>query len=175
MGSFVAFVPTPFDHIDPFFELAPVSNGDVVYDLGSGDGRLVFAALEKGAGKAVGVELNPDHVRTAREKAAEKGLQDKVAFLEADVMDVNLSEATVVVCYLITAASIALKPKFASELKPGTRVVMESFPIPGWKPAETRSHDYKTFYLYRMPPEIDENAGQPSADYVYGDYGPYEF
>ena len=171
MGSFVAFVPTPFDHIDPFFELAPVSSNDVVYDLGSGDGRLVFAALEKGAGKAVGVELNAELARKARETALEKGFQDKATFLEGDVMDVSLSEATVVVCYLITAASIALKPKFPSELKPGARVVMESFPVPGWKPVETRSHEYKTFYLYRMPPEIDEKWQPQSVEPDYGDYG----
>jgi predicted RNA methylase len=130
MASFIAWVPTPFEHIDPFFELAPVSASDVVYDLGSGDGRLLFAALEKGAGKAVGVELNPDHVQTARTKANEKGLQDKITILNTDVMDVNLSEASVVFCYLFTTASAALKPKFEAELKPSTRVVMESFPVP---------------------------------------------
>ncbi len=171
MGSFVSFVPTPFEHIDPFFELAPVNANDVVYDLGSGDGRLLFAALEKGAGKAVGVELNPDHARTAREKAVEKGLQDKVTFLNADVMEVDLSEATLVVCYLISAASKALKPKFEAELKPATRVVMESFPVPGWKPLETKACEYKTFYLYRMPPE----EGGPEASISdYFEYGYYD-
>jgi len=161
-------VPTPFEEIDAFFELAPVSADDVVYDLGSGDGRLLFAALEKGAGRAVGVELNPDHARTAREKATEKGLEGRVKFLQADVMDVDLSRATVVLCYLITAASAALKPKFEAELKPGTRVVMESFPIHGWKAVDVRlvSDGLKTFYLYRMPPEIEgpgeHGAGPPT-------------
>ena len=170
MGSFISWVPTPYEHIDPFFELAPVSSSDVVYDLGSGDGRLLFAALEKGASKAVGVELNPDHARTARDKAKEKGLENKVTFVEADVMDVNLSEATLVLCYLITAASIALKPKLEAELKPGTRVVMESFPVPGWKPLETRSRDHKTYYLYRMPPEP---GGPEAVDHEYLDFGYY--
>jgi SAM-dependent methyltransferase len=153
VGSFVSFVPTPYDQIAPFFELAPVSPGDVAYDLASGHGRLLFAELEKGAGRAVGVELNPDHARAAKDKAIEKGLQDRVTFLQADVMDFDLSEATLVLCYLISAASRALKPKFEVELKPGTRVVMESFPVPGWKPLETKSLEYKTFYLYRMPPK----------------------
>jgi SAM-dependent methyltransferase len=155
MGSFISWVPTPVGHIDPFFELAPLSSNDVVYDLGSGDGRLLFAALEKGAGKAVGIELDPEHVHIARIKAKEKGLEGKITFLQADFMEVNLSEATVVFCYLITAASAALKPKFEVELKPDTRVVMELFPIPGWKAIETKPVEYKTFYLYRMPPEID--------------------
>ena len=69
MGSFITFIPTPLEHIGPFFELAPVSASDTVYDLGSGDGRLLFAAMEKGAGRAVGVELNPEHINTARAKA----------------------------------------------------------------------------------------------------------
>ena len=172
MSSFVSWVPTPLEHIDPFFELAPVSSSDVVYDLGSGDGRLLFAALEKGAGRAVGIELNPDHAKTASEKAIEKGLQDKVTFLQADVMDVNLSEATLVFCYLITAASVALKPKFEAELKPGTRVVMESFPVPGWKPVETKTREYKTFYLYRMPPEP---GGPETVASEYPDAGYYDY
>jgi 16S rRNA G966 N2-methylase RsmD len=156
MGSFVAYVPTPFNHIDPFFELAPVSACDVVYDLGSGDGRLLFAALERGAGKVVGIELNAEVLKTARVNAKEQRLEEKVAFLHADVMTVDLSEATVIFCYLITKASADLKPKFEAELKPGTRVVMESFPVPGWRPVKVVTRDYKTYFLYAMPPEIDE-------------------
>jgi 16S rRNA G966 N2-methylase RsmD len=155
MGSFIPLIPTPFEHIGPFFELAPVTSRDIVYDLGSGDGRLVFAAIEAGAGKAVGVELNLDHVRSCAKKAKQLNLEDRVSFIHADVMDANLSEATVVICYLITAASIALKPKFEAELNPGTRVVMESFPVPGWKPDETIFRDHKTHYLYCMPPKKD--------------------
>jgi SAM-dependent methyltransferase len=170
MGSFISFIPTPFEDVDTFFELAPVSSDDVVYDLGSGDGRLLFAALEKGAGKVVGVELNPEHAATARAKAKEKGLQDRVTILEADVMDADLSGATLVLCYLITAASAALKPRFEAQLKPGTRVVMESFPVHGWKPVETKQvgYGFKTFYLYRMPPEMEE-AGkeEPNLEYPY--------
>ena len=171
MGSFVSFIPTPFEDVNTFFELAPVSSEDVVYDLGSGDGRLLFAALEKGAGRVVGVELNPDHVLTARQKAKEKGLEARVRFLNADVIDVNLSEATLVLCYLITAASKALKPKFEAELKPSTRVVMESFPVHGWMAVETRTYGNKTFYLYQMPPEIVEPGEQADWGSEYSDYG----
>lgn len=160
MGSFISFIPTPFEHIDTFFKLAPISHTDVVYDLGSGDGRLLFAALEKGAGKIVGVELDPELAREARKTIGEKGLEDKAIFLEADVMDVNLSDATVVLCYLFPSASEALKPKFELELRPGTRVVMESFPVEGWKPVQTELRGYKTFYLYVMPPGIVEQDGQ---------------
>jgi ribosomal protein L11 methylase PrmA len=155
MGSFIPLIPTPFEHVGPFFELAPVTAKDVVYDLGSGDGRLVFAAIEAGAGKAVGVELNLEHVQSATKKARQLDIEDRISFIHADVMDIKVSEATVILCYLITAASLALKPKFEAELRPGTRVVMESFPIPGWKADKTIFRDHKTHYLYCMPPKRD--------------------
>jgi SAM-dependent methyltransferase len=158
MPLFIGFVPTPFENLDVFFELVPLSPSDVVYDLGSGDGRLLFAALEKGAGKAVGVELSPERLEMAREGARTKGIEAKVSFIEADVMDVDLSEATVVLCYLFTTASHALRPKFEAELKPGTRVIMESFPVHRWKPERAEAKNGRTFYLYTMPPDIDENA-----------------
>ena len=160
MGSFISFIPTPFEDIDTFFKLAPISHIDIVYDLGSGDGRLLFSALEKGAGKIVGVELDSALAREARKTAVEKGVEERATFLEADVMDVNLTDATIVLCYLFPSASVALKPKFEAELKPGTRVVMESFPIEGWKPVQTEMRGYKTFYLYVMPPGKVERHSQ---------------
>jgi len=166
MPLFVEFIPTPPEYIDGFFELAPVSSSDVVYDLGSGDGRLLFAAIDEGAGRAVGVELNPEHVRTATEVARIKGLQDRITFMQADVIDLSLANASVVLCYLCSAASAALKPKFKSELKHGTRVVMENFPILGWKPAQTTQRMWQHFYLYIMPPESsgEENIGNIEED-----------
>jgi len=151
MPSYIVFIPTPHEDIDAFFELAPVSSGDTVYDLGSGDGRLLFAAIEAGAGKAVGVELDKENVHDARESAKAKGLEGKVTFLEADVLNVNLSEATVVLCYLNSLASSDLKPKFEGELKPGTRIVMEHFPVREWTPERTVKRGYKQFYLYTIP------------------------
>jgi SAM-dependent methyltransferase len=151
MGSFISFVPTPFEDIEVFFELAPVSSADVVYDLGSGDGRLLFEALEKGAGKAVGVELDPELVRLARKKAKKMGLQDRIEFLTCDLTDTLLSQATVVLCYLNDIASLALRPKLEAELKPGTRVVMESFPVYAWTAVQVKARGYRTFYSYRMP------------------------
>jgi len=162
MPSFIGFVPTTQEDIDNLFNLAPVSSSDVVYDLGSGDGRLLFAALDKGAGRAVGIEIDPERVREAREMARSRNLNDRVTFLEADIMDVSLTEATVVFCYLCSAASAALKPKFEAELKPGTRVVMETFAVPGWIPDQTASggfvyyYWYTDFYLYVMPPRSSE-------------------
>ncbi len=96
MPSFSRLVPTPDEQIAGFFELVTLSESDVVYDLGSGDGRLLFAALERGAGKAVGVELNPDFVQEAAETARRKGAQDRVTLITGDVMEVNLAWASVV-------------------------------------------------------------------------------
>ncbi len=155
MGSFISFIPTPYEDVDPFFVLAPVSAEDVVYDLGCGDGRLLFAALERGAGRAIGIELDPLPLQTAKTKARQLGLEHKIGFVQGDVMETDLSPATLVLCYLITAASAALKPKLERELRPGSRVVMEAFPVHGWKVSEVWEVPYKTFYLYRMPPETE--------------------
>jgi ribosomal protein L11 methylase PrmA len=156
MPSFIGWVPTSIYDIEGFFELAPVSASDIVYDLGSGDGRLLFAALEKGAGRAIGIDLDAGLVKAANEAAREKGLQDKINFLEADVMEADLRKATLVFCYLYPTASEALKPKLLAELKPGTRVVMESFYFHGWKETNTIEKGGKSFFLYVMPPEPSE-------------------
>ncbi len=156
MPSFIGFVPTPYYCIEGFFDLAPVSSSDIVYDLGSGDGRLLFAALKRGAGKVVGIELDPDLVQLSKKAAARKHVADITSFIEEDVLNVNLVDATVVFCYLFPTASEVLKPKFESELKRGTRVVMESFQIYGWKPIKTTENGGKLFYLYVMPPEKGE-------------------
>ena len=162
MPSFVGYVPTTHEDIDILYNMVPVSPSDVVYDLGSGDGRLLFAALKRGAGRAVGIELNAERIQEAREAASNKNLEDRVTFIEADFMDVNLTDASVVLCYLCSAASAALKPKLETELEPGTRVVMETFPVPGWIPNQTSSGGfvfcnwYTEFYLYVMPPTISE-------------------
>lgn len=110
------------------------------------------------------MELDPGPVRKAREDAGTLGLADKVSFLEADAMDVSLADASVVLCYMSSSASAALKPKFESELKPGTRIVMEMFPVPGWKPARIYDIGARQFFMYVMPPE----PGEPP-------YGPYSW
>jgi SAM-dependent methyltransferase len=150
--SFISFIPTPTSHINGFFDLVSVSPSDVVYDLGCGDGRLLFAALEKGAGRVVGVEIEPEPLVTARAWAKKKGYEDRATFLEANIMGADLSGATIVFTFLCNAAAVALKSKFEKELKPGTKVVMEMFPVPGWKPKRVveRGTD---FYLYVMTPE----------------------
>ena len=153
MPSFIGFVPTPLECVDGFFELTTLSRSDVVYDLGSGDGRLLFAALERGAGRVVGVELDPELVHRARETAKSKGFEDRATFIEADVLDVNLADATILLCYLYPTASEELRTKFESELKPGARVVIESFYIDEWNPVRSIDKEGKSFFIYVMPAE----------------------
>ncbi len=160
MPSFIGYIPTEPEYVDGFFELAKITSEDVVYDLGCGDGRLLFAALEKGAKWAVGIDIDPKRIEIARKAATRKGVAGKVSFIEGDALQADLRDATVVFCYLLDTASKALRPKFEAELRKGTRVVMESFPVPGWVP--DRAHEisygfdtgYRTFYLYVMPPQL---------------------
>jgi len=167
--KYISWIPTQPEYINTFFELCPISSSDVVYDLGSGDGRLLFTAVEKGATKCVGIDIDPDLVKTANETAKYLKIENKVTFVEADVMAVDLSGATVVLCYLLSTASADLKPKFEKELKPGTGVVMESFPVMNWKPVRVIDDNGRIFYLYTMPPEETEDyrtvVGTPLDEY----------
>ena len=151
MPKFINWVPTRPECINAFFELAPLSSSDIVYDLGSGDGRLLFAALEKGAGKCVGIDIDNEQVADASETARGKGVEGKVHFVHGDVTETDLSSASVVFCYLYPSASYALRKKLEEELKPGTRVIMESFPVPGWKPDKINEIQGGKLYLYMMP------------------------
>lgn len=107
----------------------------------------------KRAQRAVGIDIDPERIISAREEAKKRSLEDKVTFLEGDVLEANLADSSVLFCYLSSAASAALKPKFEAELKPATRVVMESFPVPGWRPVRTFEKEYRSFYLYVIPAE----------------------
>lgn len=169
MVKFVDWIPTQPEFVDSFFELCPVTSSDVVYDLGSGDGRLLFSALEKGAGRCVGVDIDPERIKAANEAAESKGFNDKIKFVQSDVLDVDLSDASVILCYLYSSASKELRPKFETELKEGTRIVMESFPIPGWKPVKEIVTNGRNFYYYTLPFEKTEDydtaINAPAWDY----------
>jgi ribosomal protein L11 methylase PrmA len=157
MNKSVPWVPTMGEYIDGFFELAPVSSSDVVYDLGCGDGRLLFAALEKGAGRCVGIDIDSKKISEAKELAVDKGIDDKVTFIESDFMDQDLSEATVILCYLFPEVMNDLQPKFEKELRSGTRIVSEVFSVMKWKENVIKEIHGKKFNLYIMPAEKEDN------------------
>ncbi|UCD08487.1 MAG: class I SAM-dependent methyltransferase [Dehalococcoidales bacterium] len=169
MPKFVKYVPTPPQLIDTFFELAPVTADDVVYDLGSGDGRLLFTALERGAGRCVGIDIDPHCVYIAREEAKNKGLDQQVTFIEGDVLDQDLSEATVIFVYLIQSGIAFLRPKFETELRPGTRIVVETYSVQGLKPVKVKEAGKRFFYLYVTPfertPDYDPEPSNTATEY----------
>lgn len=149
------YVSSPQPIVVKMLEIAGLKNGETLFDLGCGDGRIVATAAKEFGAKAVGVELSPTLARRAREAVESMGLQQHVEIIEGDMMGVDLSRADVVALYLLTEANEQLRPKLEKELKPGARVVSLEFRIKGWKPArvekvEAHRHPY-TIYLYRWP------------------------
>lgn len=127
------YVPTPEPILQAMLELAEVAVGDRVVDLGSGDGRLVLAAAERGA-TALGIELREDLVGLSRNEAHRRGLSDRATFFAGDILDADWGDPTVVLAYLSPELMQALEPRLRDTLAPGTRVVSHAFPIPGWEP-----------------------------------------
>ena len=129
-------IPTPQFLVDRMQEAGHVKPGEMVYDLGSGDGRVVIAAAQKYGARAVGVELMPDLVRKARERIQSLGLADRVTIVEDSALRVDLSPADVVTMWFLTNSNLRLRPHLEKQLKIGARVVSNEFPIRGWKPTE---------------------------------------
>jgi SAM-dependent methyltransferase len=150
----IFFAPTSEPVVYEMLQLAKVTRDDVVYDLGSGDGRIVILAAQKYGARGVGIELDPRLVAISRQTARETGLDDRVTFIEGDLFAADLSRATVVTLYLSTAVNRDLEPKLRRELKPGARIVSHQFPIGRWVPDRTlRSRDDgTTLYLWIVPP-----------------------
>jgi predicted RNA methylase len=144
-------IPTPSVVVDRMLEVARVKASDTVYDLGSGDGRIVIAAAQKYGARAVGVEMLPDLCRLAQHRIHELGLDDRASIVEGNVFHVDFSPATVVTMYFMTDSNERLRPNLEKCLKAGTRVVSNQFPIKGWKPASVEhvkaGMEY-TLYLY---------------------------
>ena len=147
----VIFVPTPNEVVEKMLEMAKVSAKDVVYDLGCGDGRIVITAAQKFGCRSVGIDIDPKRIEEATANAKAAKVTDKVKFIEADLFESNISEATVVTLYLLTRLNEKLKPKLLKDLKPGTRVVSHAFDMGDWKPEATASVNATTVYLWRIP------------------------
>jgi SAM-dependent methyltransferase len=146
----VVFVPTPDDVVEQMLDLAKVRKGDVVYDLGCGDGRIVIAAAQREA-RAVGVDIDPQRILQARRNAKLAGLGPEATFIEADLFETDLRDATVVMLYLLPRLNVKLKPKLLAELKPGARIVSHSFDMGDWKPDEEVDIAGDRIYLWRVP------------------------
>ncbi len=148
------YIPTPRVLVERMLELARVQPDDVVYDLGSGDGRIIIAAAQKFGARAVGVELQPNLCRQAEQRIRDLGLENRVTVMHGSALHIDLSPATVVTMYLLTGSNEKLRPNLEKYLKPGARVVSNDYPVKGWKPVEmvivrTGSTDHK-IYLYEI-------------------------
>lgn len=141
-GSFMSLAPflcTPIEVVEKMLELANLNPGETLYDLGSGDGRIVIMAAEKFGVNAVGIELDEILVRNSRKKISEMGLEDKVVVIHANLFDIDISPADVITLYLTTSANTKIKPKLEAELKMGARVVSHDYEIRGWTPVKVMS------------------------------------
>ena len=147
----VIFVPTPNEVVDRMLEMAKVSAKDVVYDLGCGDGRIVITAAQKYGARSVGIDIDPTRIKEANVNARAAKVTDKVRFIEADLFEADIAEATVVTLYLLTRLNEKLKPKLLKELKPGTRVVSHAFDMGDWVPEQKANVSASTVYLWRIP------------------------
>ena len=151
------FVPSPMDVVDKMLQLAAVGQNDVVYDMGSGDGRIVIRAAEIFGAKSVGIELDRGLAEESRERIKERGLEDKASIIQGDLLQTDFSNATVVTLYLLVSANDRLRPIMEKTLKPGTRVVAHDMRVPGWEAyreeAVTPANGAGTHfvYLYRIP------------------------
>jgi SAM-dependent methyltransferase len=153
-GKDVVWVPTSPELVEKMLDLAKVGPSDFVVDLGSGDGRNVIAAAKRGA-RALGVEFNPEMVALSQRLAAEAGVSDKATFVQGDMFEADFSEATVLALFLLPDNLERLKPKF-NKLKPGSRIVLNTFGVPGWKPDLTEQvqgecSSWCTALLYTLP------------------------
>lgn len=147
----VIYVPTPQVVVDAMLQAADVTAKDVVYDLGSGDGRIVITAATKYGARGVGIDIDPAMVAKATENAAAAGVADRVRFIQGNVFTADISDATVVTLYLLQSLNERLRPKLVRELRPGTRVVSHVFNMgPEWPPLKTLRVGASPVYLWTI-------------------------
>jgi ubiquinone/menaquinone biosynthesis C-methylase UbiE len=135
----VPYVPTTEEAVRTMLKLADVKETDIVYDLGCGDGRIVIAAAKIYGARAVGIDIDPNRVREAKENAKKAGVENLVRFEENDLFRADFHEATVVTLFLLRSVNLRLRPKLLQELKPGTRVVSNTFDMGDWRPEKEQS------------------------------------
>lgn len=151
MSSLAPHVPTAEDVVRKMLELAELKSGERLYDLGSGDGRIILMAAKEFGARAIGVELREDLVQFTRRKIEELGLIDRAKVIHGDLMQTDIHDADVVTLYLTTTANEKVAPKLEKELRPGTRIVSFCFRMPGWEPTKSMNLETRTLYLYTLP------------------------
>jgi SAM-dependent methyltransferase len=151
--SLAPYVPTPQEVVDRMLALAKVTKSDVVYDLGCGDGRIVVTAAKQFGAKGVGVDIDPQRIKESEANAKAAGVQHLVSFKLQDAMTVDVSPATVVTLYLLSASNMKLRPILTKQLRPGARIVSHAFTMGDWAPEKTdefadQNGTMRTLYLW---------------------------
>ncbi|HEV2610839.1 MAG TPA: methyltransferase domain-containing protein [Noviherbaspirillum sp.] len=147
----VPYVPTPQPVVDKMLDMAKVKKGDVLYDLGCGDGRIVITAAKERGARGVGIDLNPQRISEAEANAKEAGVTDRVKFMEGDLFKANFADATVVTLYLLPDVNQRLRPQLWKQLKVGTRVVSHDFDMGAeWPPEKVEKIGNKTLYFWTI-------------------------
>ena len=147
----VIYVPTPHDVVDDMLRLANVGKGDVLYDLGSGDGRIAIAAAKKYGIRAVGIDIDPERIKEATANAKKAGVEKLVTFRQEDLFKADFREATVITLYLLPDLNVKLRSKLWAEMKPGTRIVSHQFDMGTWKPEKRLESNGRTVYFWTVP------------------------
>ncbi len=147
----VIFVPTPQEVVEDMLRLAAVKKGDVLYDLGSGDGRIAITAAKKYGIRAVGIDIDPDRITEAQDNARKAGVDKQVEFLLGDIFTMDFRDATVVTLYLLPELNLKLRPRLLAELKPGTRIVSHQFDMGDWRPDKKLELNGRTVYFWTIP------------------------
>jgi SAM-dependent methyltransferase len=152
----VIYVPTRQTVVDAMLNVAKVKAGDVVYDLGCGDGRIVVSAAKLGA-RGIGIDIDPQRVAEANQNVQRNGVGDRVKILNQDLFTTDFSDASVVALYLLPSLNLRLRP-ILWKLKPGTRVVSHDFDMGDWKPEQTLNVDGATVYYWTITPDLAKRA-----------------
>lgn len=147
----VIFVPTPHEVVQAMLKMGEVKKGDVLYDLGSGDGRIPIAAAKQFGVRGVGIDINPDRIREANANAQTNGVTQLVSFRNEDLFEADFKEATVVTLYLLDSLNEKLRPKLLRDLKPGTRIVSHAFRMGDWAPEQQMEVNGNHIYRWTVP------------------------
>jgi SAM-dependent methyltransferase len=154
----VPYVPTPEGVVARMLEMAEVKSGDVVYDLGCGDGRIVIAAVQKPGVRGVCVDIDPARITESKANAKAAGVEGRIKFVQADLFEVPFADATVVTMYLLPAVNLRLRPRLLNELRPGTRIVSHAFDMGDWQPEQKVLENGSAIYRWTIPPHAKANV-----------------
>lgn len=151
----IGYLPTPQAVVEAMLELADVNSNDVLYDLGSGDGRVLITAAQRFGTRGIGIDIDPKRVRQGTENAQKAGVSDRVTFRQQDLFESTFSDATVVVLYLLPHLNLKLRPALLHQLRPGTRIVSHDFDMADWQPdrvVQVQAEEPATLYLWVLSP-----------------------